>query len=186
MFKEHTTSSTYTVPDENYAEYKVSAMDESGFESFTSEPVVFAKNEMLFQLEDKFEASRFPYTNFSGKGFIEISTSKNKNIAYTVTVEKAGDYLVDIRYSNGSGPWNTDNKCAIRSLQVNDVYEGVFVFPQRGKDEWSDWGFSNSHKVKLHAGDNHIKITFEDWNNNMNVDVNTAMLDYMRVIRVGD
>jgi hypothetical protein len=160
-------------------------MDENGFESFTSEPVVYAKNELIFQLEEKFEASRLPYTNFSGKGFVEISTSKNKILEFMVNVGQLGEYLIDVRYSNGSGPWNTDNKCAIRSLEVNGEKSGVLVFPQRGKDEWSDWGFSNSHRVKLHAGDNSIKITFEDWNNNMNVEVNTAMLDCLRVVLTG-
>ncbi|WP_338358418.1 hypothetical protein, partial [Yeosuana marina] len=72
----------------------------------------------------------------------------------------------------------------IRSLFVNDNYQGVFVFPQRGTDEWSDWGFSNSKKIHLNAGVNKIKISFEDWNTNMNVDINTAMLDYLRIISV--
>jgi len=88
------------------------------------------------------------------------------------------------RYANGSGPWNTDNKCAIRSLSVNGEYQGVIVMPQRGKDEWSDWGFTNARKVLLHQGKNRVKIHFEDWNNNMNVEVNRAMLDYMRVIEI--
>ncbi|MEO6037480.1 MAG: hypothetical protein ABIQ93_03635, partial [Saprospiraceae bacterium] len=77
----------------------------------------------------------------------------------------------------------TDNKCAIRSLAVNGAYAGVLVLPQRGKDEWSDWGFSNSHLVQLKKGDNTLTISFEDWNNNMNVELNRAMLDYWRVVR---
>ena len=93
------------------------------------------------------------------------------------------EYLLNVHYSNGSGPWNTDNKCAIRSLTVNGSYAGVLVFPQRGKDEWSDWGFSNSRSVSLQQGENMVVISFEDWNNNMNVDVNTAMLDYLSVVR---
>ncbi len=186
VFKEHTTDTTYTVADESYAEYKISAMDKEGFESFTSEPIVFAKEQYLFEIEDFATASKLPYTDFSGKGFVEISTTKNNSIEAKITIAKAGEYLLDIRYSNGSGPWNTDNKCAIRSLTVNDVYGGVLIFPQRGQDEWSDWGFSNSQKVKLIAGENIIRITFEDWNLNMNGEINTAMLDYMRVIRVGD
>jgi len=68
---------------------------------------------------------------------------------------------------------------------VNDTYQGVLVLPQRGKDEWSDWGFSNSRTVALQAGENVVRISFEDWNNNMNVEVNTAMLDYMRLVALG-
>jgi len=76
VFKEHSTATSYTVADEDYAEYKVSAMDKDGFESFSSEPMVFAKNELLFQFEEFVAASSLPYTNFDGKGFVEISTSK--------------------------------------------------------------------------------------------------------------
>ena len=88
-----------------------------------------------------------------------------------VTVPKAGKYLIDLRYSNGTGPWNTDNNCAIRSLYVNDDYEGVMVLPQRGIDEWSDWGFSNSREVQLQKGKNEIRLKFEDWNINMDGEI---------------
>ena len=51
-------------------------------------------------------------------------------------------------------------------------------------DEWSDWGYSNSITVDLEKGENTIQLKFEDWNNNMNVDVNRAMLDYLRIIQL--
>jgi len=180
---EHTTDTFYKVPQWAYAEYKVSATDEMDFESFTSEPIVIAPA-LKFEFETMAPASRLPYSNYSGAGFVEISTAINNNIFCKVNVAEEGEYFVDIRYSNGSGPWNTDNKCALRSLTVNDAYAGVLIFPQRGQDEWSDWGYSNSRKVKLKAGENILRLTFEDWNHNMNVDVNTAMLDYLRIIRV--
>ena len=184
VFMENTTNTSVKPVMERYAEYKISAMDENGYESFTSEPVVFAANVIIAEMENFAFPSVLSFTNYSGKRFVEISTAKNTSIVCRITVAKAGNYLLDLRYSNGSGPWNTDNKCAIRSLYVNDAYSGVFVMPQRGKDEWSDWGFSNSRKVQLKEGENIIKISFEDWNNNMNVDVNTAMVDYIRVIAV--
>ncbi len=184
-FAAHTTATQYDIPEVAYAEYKVTAMDEKGYESFTSEPIVFAKNEKIIEVESIAKPSTLPYTNYSGKGFVEITQEHNKALDIKVNVDVAGEYLIDVRYSNGSGPWNTDNKCALRSLTVNDAYQGVLLFPQRGQDEWSDWGFSNSRKVRLNAGENHIRITFEDWNYNMNGVVNTAMVDYLRVIWVG-
>ncbi len=184
-FLEHTTNATYIVPAGPYAEYKVSAVDEMEYESFTSEPVAFAPSETIIEFENIVPASRLPYTNYSGLGFVEISKATNRIVECKINIEEAGDYLIDARYSNGSGPWNTDNKCAVRSLAVNFIYAGVLIFPQRGQDEWSDWGFSNSRKVQLKAGENIIRLTFEDWNHNMNVDVNTAMVDYLRVIKAG-
>jgi len=181
---EKTTATQYEVPPANYANYQVSAVDDPGYESFTSEPIIFANTVLQFELENYAPLAKLAYTNFSGKGFVEVSTTGNRAIEMKITVPKAGNYRLDLRYSNGSGPWNTDNKCAIRSLSVNGAYQGVLVLPQRGQDEWSDWGFSNSRQVALMAGENTVKISLEDWNNNMNVDVNTAMLDYLRVTAV--
>jgi len=186
VFLEKTTAAQFEVKadTQKFSEYKVSAVDKADNESFTSEPVVFVDKSAvkIFELEEVASKSGLPYSNYSGKGFIEITTEKNRTVTCKINVESAGDYLLDIRYSNGSGPWNTDNKCAIRSLTVNDAYAGVLVFAQRGKDEWSDWGFSNARTVRLNKGENTLKLTFEDWNNNMNVEVNTAMLDYVRVV----
>ncbi len=69
-------------------------------------------------------------------------------------------------------------------MYVNKQYKGVLVLPQRGKDEWSDWGFSNAQQIALKAGNNTIELLFKPWNENMNVDVNTAMLDYVRLTPV--
>ncbi len=181
---EKTTKTSLSIPDENYASYQVCAVDNEGYTGFLSEPIVISKNTKLFEIEKVVPKSDLPFSNYSGTGFVEVSLEKNKIITLNIPLKKAGNYLLDIRYSNGSGPWNTENKCAIRSLFVNDNYQGVLVFPQRGTDEWSDWGFSNSKKVHLNAGVNKIKISFEDWNTNMNVDINTAMLDYLRIISV--
>ncbi len=181
-----TTATTLNITADlkKFNEFKVSAVDGQGNESFTSEPVVFTDPAAIqvFEMEQFAPASSLKYTNFSGKGFVEISTEKNRRIECEIAVPEAGEYYLNLQYSNGSGPWNTDNKCAIRSLTVNDMYAGILVFPQRGKDEWSDWGFSNSRLIQLRKGKNTVVISFEPWNNNMNVDVNTAMLDFIRVI----
>lgn len=168
------------------ATYKVSVIDSIGYESFTSEPILMTNPKNIQQVEiEKFEAAAdLPYTNYSGDGFVEISNQNNKTITLKVNVEEAGSYRLDFRYSNGSGPWNTENKCAIRSLYINDEYVGAQVFPQRGTDEWSDWGWSNAQLVNLKAGKNTLQLTFEPWNINMNVDVNKAMLDYLRVVKL--
>jgi len=178
-----TKDASINIKAEETAEYAVSAVDDKGWESFISEPLFItnAENIKTYQLESVALPSSLPYSNFEGKGFIEISNEKNRQITVNIEAEKAGKYLIDFRYANGSGPWNTDNKCAIRSLYTNKNYTGTVVFPQRGQDEWSDWGWSNGYVAELKAGENELKLVFESWNINMNVDVNTAMLDFMRV-----
>ena len=187
QFVEKTTATQWEIKPvaQLFSEYKVTAVDQPGNESFSSEPVVFTGDAAvrIFEMEAFAPASKLPYSNFSGSGFVEISLDKNRRIDCRITAEEAGEYFIQAHYSNGSGPWNTDNKCAIRSLTVNGTFVGVLVFPQRGKDEWSDWGFSNSRSVTLRKGENAVSLSFEDWNNNMNVEVNTAMLDYLSVVR---
>jgi hypothetical protein len=91
---------------------------------------------------------------------------------------------VDFRYANGNGPTNTDNKCAIRTLKVDGRQEGSLVFPQRGTGEWSNWGYSNSVRMYLAKGKHTITLSFENFNDNMNGDINQAMIDYMRIVRL--
>lgn len=178
-----TSDFAFALPSVSYANFMVSAVDEKGYEGFASEPIWMVKEEQQIQLEAFAPPSKLPYINFEGTGFIEISTDQNRILNIPVSAPQAGTYQIDIRYSNGSGPWNTDNKCAIRSLYANGDYQGTLVFPQRGTDEWSDWGFSNSRVVELKEGTNQLRFAFEDWNNNMNVDVNRAMLDYLRIVK---
>ena len=181
-----TKESDFRLTDTELAEYKVTAIDAEGIESFTSEPVMMVKASSVQKIEIEQLAGKatLPYVNYSGNGFIEISNSANKTISIDITAPETGNYLIDFRYSNGSGPWNTDNKCAIRSLYNADMYVGSFVFPQRGTDEWSDWGYSNSYVIRFNKGINKLKLVLEEWNINMNVDVNRAMLDYVRVIKL--
>lgn len=172
--------------EQPFAEYAVSAIDTSGLESFISEPVaIYADDKMkIYEAENQVTKSTLPYTNFSGKGFIEITPAKNRQVKLTINCTKAGKYLIDCRYANGTGPWNTDNNCGIRSFYINGQYQGVMVFPQRGTNEWSDWGFTNSFRVNLQKGKNQIELKFDDWNINMDGEINDAFVDYLRVIGV--
>ena len=58
------------------------------------------------------------------------------------------------------------------------------VFPQRGNEEWSNWGYSNTATTYLNKGLHNITLSFEPSNENMNVDINKAMIDFMRVIKL--
>ena len=59
------------------------------------------------------------------------------------------------------------------------------MFPQRGKNEWSNWGYSNSVKVHLTKGKHIISLNFEDFDDNMNGEINQAMIDAMRIMFLG-
>ncbi len=178
------TDTQYRLKSNEFSSLMVSAVDSLGREGFASEPIFTGGQSLAFEIEDVADASDLPYVNYSGSGFVELSLQRNRDLVLPVSVPEEASFLVDFRYSNGSGRWNTDNKCAIRSLSLNGEYQGALIMPQRGQDEWSDWGFTNSFRLTLRPGRNTIRIHLADWNNNMNVKVNTAMLDAMRLIRI--
>ena len=178
-----TPKTNFVTPALAFAEYSVIAMDENNVESFASEPQVVSKGNafQFIEMEDIAGKANYSYKGFMGNGFAEINTTINKVINIPVTVKKAGNYMVFFRYANGNGPVNTENKCAMRTLKINGIEQGTIVFPQRGKEEWSNWGYSNSIRVTLKEGVNKLILSYEPFNENMNGEINQAMLDQVFV-----
>lgn len=165
-----TTTPDHRLAVEEPGEYLVSAVDSLGNESFASEPV-WAGAEQVMPLAEE-------------ANFIDISTEAHRELSLSVAVEEPGLYWLDLRYANGSGPWNTDNKCALRSLYQGERFLGTLVFPQRGEGAWADWGWSNGLPVPLAAGENTLRLVFAPWNENMNGAVNRARLNALRLRRM--
>ena len=169
-----------------YNEYQVIAESREGLQSFASEPLAVGNG--LFskqvQLETVAPQATQAYQGYSGEGFIEITPTKNKTLTIPITVPETGLYALDFRYANGNGPINTNNQCAIRTLRRGHELLGTVVLPQRGVEEWSNWGFSNPILVHLEKGTHPLTLAYEPANQNMNGTVNQAMLDYLRVKKI--
>lgn len=182
-----TEENRYSLEEEaEYAEYQVAAVDAEGYISFLSEPVVVADPDQIrvWEMEDFAPKASQRYDGFEGSGFVAITKKENRHLELPLEVKEGGTYLIDFRYSNGSGPVNTDNKAAIRTLLKNDQPVSAVVFPQRGRDEWSNWGWSNAVEVELEEGKNQLSLVFESYNENMNQQVNRAMLDRVRLTKL--
>lgn len=179
------TQTTFTIKLNQTKEYQVIAVDKDGLESFASDPVL-VKHPITIQKEweSSITKSNFKAQGYSGDGFIETSTTQNQSIDIAIDAPAKGNYLVRIQYANGNGPYNTDNKCAIRLFQVNGRNAGTFVFPQRGKDEWSEWVLSNDLIVKLKKGKNKLRLVKTENQDNMNIEINHALLDYIELIKL--
>ena len=188
QFAARATQPAFDVPAPTaYTEYQVLAIDKEGFESFASEPLPIDADKFRQQTElaDRASKSALPYQGATGLGFIEISPTRHKTLTFRVQAPAAGRYALDFRYANGNGPINTSNKCAFRTLRdASGKLLGTAVFPQRGVDEWSDWGFSNPFLVQLAKGLQTLTLNYEPANENMNGEVNQAMLDFVRLTRV--
>ncbi|MFN0047828.1 MAG: MGH1-like glycoside hydrolase domain-containing protein [Cytophagales bacterium] len=170
--------------DTKVAEYQVVAVDAQGYESFASEPVLVAKDAKMVEAELNISKSNLVYKGFTGNGFVEISKTQNQKIAIPISIAEDGFYALDFRYANGNGPTNTENKCAMRTLKIDNLGLGTIIFPQRGTNEWSNWGYSNIAKVSLKKGDHLLSLSFESWNENMNGEINQAMIDHLRIVKL--
>ncbi|WP_439181765.1 alpha-L-rhamnosidase-related protein [Carboxylicivirga taeanensis] len=179
-----TTSNTEYICEarNQYSEYCVKAINQQNT-SFASNIIIWEPKDIIsIEAETMGRQGDISAKGYQGKGYIELSKSLNTSINKSVQIPEDGYYLIQGRYSNGSGPDNTDNKCAIRTLFIDGQKAGVMVMPQRGKDEWSNWGYTNLIKVQLKEGKHRMELSFKSYNTNMNGDVNTALLDELRII----
>ncbi|MBD5284312.1 MAG: glycogen debranching protein [Bacteroides sp.] len=144
-------------------EYQVIGVSGDGVEGFASEPRS-TRPQILVELP---------------------ATMNDKTTVLNIPVEvpAEGDYFVSFRYANGNGPVNTENKCAIRTLSVDGERECLVVLPQRGRDNWDEFGWTNSVKVHLNTGPNTVTLDFRPEDENMNIETNSAVIDALRLVR---
>jgi hypothetical protein len=182
----NTNTTSYPIIANRYGEYQVIALDKKQVPSFASEPIAFYNTSavIILDAENSNPASNLNYQGYNGKGFVETSKTINTNLAFQVEIKEDGLYAIDFRYANGNGPTNTENKCAIRSILINNEKKGTIILPQRGTNEWSNWGFTNSVPLKLKKGSQQIQLSLKDYNDNMNLEINQAMIDYLRITKL--
>lgn len=180
----HTTSFDASAP----GEYQVIGVAEDGTESFASEPrstrhaqviQLPGENTTAVSPEIAYEITEIP-VGFTGDGFIELDKN-SAAVTVPVNVESDGKYFLSLRYANGNGPVNTENRCAIRTILVDGEPVGIVVLPQRGRGNWQDWGWTNSLPVELKAGAHTVDIEFRPEDENMNISTNHALVDALRV-----
>lgn len=174
-------------------EYQVIGVADDGTPSFASEPRS-ARLEKLTEMPGESPAvasAEIPadyrpkkgVAGFSGNGFMELDKT-SAPVEVTIEVPEAGDYFISARYSNGNGPVNTENRCAIRTLLVDGKPAGIIVMPQRGRGNWDDWGYTNSLLVEgLTPGAHTVTIEYLPDNENMNIDTNHALIDLLRIVK---
>lgn len=170
-----------------YNETSLRVQDRAGYWSFMSEPEDNAAAIGKLVEVENFGGVRVDkkgVQGYTGSGFVNLTKEQHTHITIPLTIEEEGYYRLDFRYSNGNGPINTHNACALRTLSLEGEQLGVVVLPQLGFEEWSTWGYSNGIRRAFHAGQYTLSLTFEDQNQNMNFETNQAYVDHMRVVRL--
>lgn len=180
-------ASQQLLPNETW---QFAAIDAQNNASFLSEPISAPlQNDELLRYQAENFAPLAPLTTLSGyegKGVVELTPTQHSAITFSVDLPKSGTYKLFFRYSNGSGPINTDNKCALRSLHLDGKAVGVVVMPQMGFDEWSNWQYSPPITLQLPAGKHSLLLSYEPHNENMNGDVNRALLDALHLVYISE
>ena len=170
------------VQDESgLAEYQVRAVDGRGLRSFLSEPVRVVPTRAVTVVQPPSEGQEQTHAGYTGDGYLPLTKTGHRTVRFTVDIPETRTYSIDVRYANGSGPINTDNKAAIRTLSVDGMRLGALVMAQRGEGRWDDWGYSNPLLARLPGGTHTVELSFTASDENMNGDVNTALLDHLRL-----
>jgi hypothetical protein len=162
------------------AEYQVQAVGLRGLRSFRSAPVRVVADTAVRTVQPG-DSLTTEHVGYTGEGYLPLSTTQNREMQLEVTVDTAGTYALDLRYANGNGPINTDNKAAVRSVRVDGERVGAVVMPQRGDGAWTDWGYSSGLRVDLGAGTHTVTLAYTASDKNMNGRVNAAHLDHLRL-----
>ncbi|MGE5313681.1 MAG: MGH1-like glycoside hydrolase domain-containing protein [Acidobacteriota bacterium] len=150
---------------------QVEAVGASSLASFLSEPLSIVPHgaQLILPAADT--------------GFVRIER-QSAPVTRTFVLDRDGTYALDVLYANGSGPINTDNKCAVRTLVIDGRARGAVVMPQRGDGLWNDWGYSSALRLRLKKGQHRLGLEFRAHDENMNGPINTALVRSFRLRRV--
>ena len=96
------------------------------------------------------------HSGYSGSGFVGGFSEAGANLTFTVNVDAAGTYPVNLRYANGPNPFSGTKTVA---LYVNGTKQSNWSLPTTGPD-WKAWAFS-TRNLALQAGVNQIKFAFD-------------------------
>lgn len=86
--------------------------------------------------------------------YIELAARHNTRITFYANAPEAGEYFINIGYSNGT------TETAMRTLSVNGKDQGILVCPSIQPNDWVTVHPSNTISVKLNAGPNQLALTY--------------------------
>lgn len=88
---------------------------------------------------------------------IEVSDSSSW-VSIPVTTTEAGDYVVDVLYSNGNGYAALWSPCQMLEVTANGHLQGVVVAPPLGQGQWLMTAYSSRLLVRLLKGSNTLQL----------------------------
>ncbi len=123
------------------------------------------------------------YTKEIYKKNVTLLQEEEENMKHIKDLEFELKSLKESEPDKNHKKGNTENKCAIRTLTVDGNKEGIVVLPHRGRDNWDEYGWSNSVKAHLTPGNHTIGLTFRPENENMNIHTNHAVISGIKLVK---
>ena len=149
-------------------EYQVRAISAKGVHSFTSEPLRYYADASIQMLGvDKW-----------------LDEKLGEQVKLKVTVPVTGWYVIDWEYATGSAEVEQRNHCANRQLYVDGKNFTTMVFPQRGLDDWKNYGWSTPVKLYLKKGSHQLALRYLEKNININIDLDKAHVKSLRLTQL--
>ena len=94
---------------------------------------------------------------YSKRPSIEI-TDTTSWVSIPVTTTDAGNYIVDVLYSNGSGHASLLAPCHLLEVTANGHLQGVVATPPLGEGQWLSKAYSSRLNVSLLKGHNILQV----------------------------
>ncbi|MCM1076283.1 MAG: hypothetical protein NC411_02860 [Bacteroides sp.] len=130
-----------------------------GITGYSPRPHVHAPDSNVVTIHASNITPRRPPLHFikdpkTASNYIELAARHNTRITCYANVPSEGDYFLTIGYSNGS------ERCALRTLDVNDRYAATVAFPPRQANDWVRVYPSTTSVVHLKEGVNKLSLTY--------------------------
>lgn len=158
---------------DTYTKFQVASVDENGVESFLSEPVLTEPDATITVEAENAKTAKA--TTIKGEQCIHILPDSTTRHEYRINVPQKGRYLLSCHYIN-EGSYQSGISCAVRSVYINNVYQGALVLPINS-NEGSNWEESPYLVLELSEGKQTLKVKYEDFNENMHEEKNEAYIN---------
>ncbi|MCC8144188.1 MAG: carbohydrate-binding protein [Tannerellaceae bacterium] len=156
-------STPYDLANEPNGYYTIYAINEKGFESDLSNPVVHTSWKEIYEAEDaRYKGSMAnDASGYSSRGYVTDTANKPADIEFTVELPEDGDYAFTLTGSNGVALH--DVYCYIRSVFVDGKDAGTFILESSGN--WSNWTNSNHLIIRnMKAGKHILSLQYDPEN----------------------
>ena len=165
-----------------YRNYSIVAINKYG-SSYISRPHYITSSAHCYALATLYPtlvASSFPVAQSHAPIELDNDTTA---IAIPIFAQEAGQYIIDVLYSNGNGPQSLNQPLELLQIFANSHNQGLVALPRLGDAQWMTTSYSSHLRLKLLKGKNIITLRrVAPWG--VKAQVQPILLDHIRIIKL--